>query len=295
MFFIAVFLLSFVSLTSKVVVFDLDGTLCSRNTVRYLKLAEELANQFKKFNRCSECITYQTFDRKYSNYFFLPYLDVLFNFLIENNFKIVFFSAGGIDRNRVVISTLLKNIFSEFKYAELKKVGHFLIYSYDDISARYKKIEHLLCEKYSVSIDDIILIEDVCEFSHPDERPCLMVLKSYNRFDNILFTDITESLNLMINDAVCYEKNFSFYFIGIFQTYLNQYSDQKLKSGLKSLFADLADFDYETFKLVVDDANEQLFLGLEDFTQNKDFQFDMIDLGFREVIKSHPKASKFQA
>ena len=154
-----------------VVVFDIDGTLCKSRL-------NETGEYESGKNDNPECplINYmpEPTELKYEmgamnwRHLFLPYLHILFDYLLEQGVRLVFFSSCDNERrNEFLISELLKVFWGNWKYESLKSRGQFEVFSMGDIERANRQFtdEHG-CKNLQIvvrngeSLLDAILVED---------------------------------------------------------------------------------------------------------------------------------------
>ena len=115
-----------------VVVFDIDDTICKeidRKDIEKIKLLNLEA-----------LIAHWEGEHGIYHYLCLPYLDVLFHYLISHDVRIVFFSAGIDDRNITILEQILSQSLGEDTYQKLKTTGQFEIFSAHHLTQNYNAI-----------------------------------------------------------------------------------------------------------------------------------------------------------
>ena len=248
-----------------VIVFDIDGVLCtqSESEFDFQCMADTVIN-FKDLH--PECPTPATFGYISTTYYhyFPPYLDLLFNYLINNNCRIVFFSAASEERNILILEKLLSELFSEDKYSQFKATGQFKIFSsnhlrprksFEEISAKIKDVSIVLQD--DENINNSVLIEDQPSYA-AFNTPCITALNLYQ-------WDL-----LTLNDSPrCFVKNNTYYLLGIFSDFFN--NKKYLSLSLK-------------------DWSQSMYIHKKPSDTNTLFVRNMISLGLQEVAKHRPNA-----
>ena len=189
--------------------FDIDGLLCWQRDVEMLD-----CNSLTIEHPECKLILHPVVDGIYIHCF-IPYVDVLFEYLINSNNRIAFFSAGMASRNIPVIETLLVDLFGRKQYKYLKEEGQFEIFSSHHLrnaipengEVYVKNIKDLnIVLKENETLDNTILVEDHYYYGAHDQMPCI--------------------LGLMLDGLLEYpgEKNFSknatYYLLGLFKQYV---------------------------------------------------------------------------
>ena len=103
-------------MNNMVIVFDIDGVLCWYPTfASRCTFKEDVVATLHP-----ECPIIEFKDKYFCHtHVFIPYLDVLMQYLIDNGSRIAFFSAGTTMRNKTVIKRLLvEQIFSTVRWRE---------------------------------------------------------------------------------------------------------------------------------------------------------------------------------
>lgn len=222
---------------------------------------------------------------------FIPYLDVLFEYLINKNNRIVFFSAGPENRNISVIERLLVSLFGENNYQILKQQGQFEVFSSQHLrEAIYEKGEiynnHIkdlkIVLKENESIANTILIEDQPFYAAYDQTPCIIGIKLENLFNSN-------------NKEKNFSKNATYYLLGLFKEYFNSSLNlnekfEPIRDWLdKFLFNNVIDFSSYKY------GNEYHNQGIYHHVPNilDDWAINLIVHGFNEVQKKHPNATLY--
>ena len=248
-----------------VIVFDIDGVICkpSESEFSFQYIVDNITDFQTMHPECPPPATFSYQDTTYYHYF-PPYLEILFNYLINNNCRIVFFSAAAEDRNIIILEKLLLELFSTEKYRQLKATGQFDIFSSHhlrpgipsvDLNGAVKDLAIVLQEEED--INNSVLIEDQPCYASSN-TPCITALNLY-QWD----------LLVMNNSPLCFVKNNTYYLLGIFSNYFN--NKQYLSSSLKAW-------------------SQQLYINKKPFDTNTTFVRDMILLGLHEINKQNPEA-----
>jgi len=197
----------------------------------------------------------------------LPYLQILFEYLLEQGARIVFLSAGIKERNVAVISGLLTSFWGCEKYEGMKSKGQFYIFSKEDmregnrsaneVSDWVKDLRKVIREGESLS--DIILVDD-CH--------------SYQAHDQRLFIGVTNLYGESRNPC---PVNNVYYLLGIFKRYFEDKKCKKLslRDGLARILC-----------FMKTDAPYNL-LAKEDHPWTR----KTIDIGFSVVREQFPNAA----
>lgn len=261
----------------NVIVFDIDGVLCWQKEVELFS-SDELEEDH------SECplVVFSWEEMDYTHCF-IPYLDVLIDYLINAGSRIVFFSAGPECRNNAVIEKLLIKLFGEDRYKELKCDGQFEVFSPKDMresipthgeiyNNRIKDLNIVL--KDDETILDSILIEDQSLYAAWDQRPCIVGLV----LENLLFE----------SKETNFSKNAAYYLLGIFIEYFNNNQDfLPLKLWVENFFLEKNN-EYSMHSQV--ECNRQVCY-VPQITDP--WVLNLINSGLSEVQKKYPDASLF--
>ncbi|XP_065225931.1 uncharacterized protein LOC135849421 [Planococcus citri] len=269
------------STTSPVVVFGINNTLCYS---RYLCEDEEEIIR-KSFPECSIIDWnehYGTGEIARHAHVFLPHLKILFDYLLEQSVRIVFFSHAPKERNSTVIPQLLTSFWGSEKFEALKAKGQFDIFSEEHLRKRTTRGEGNKVKDLKVVIRndetllDAIVVVDECSYAAHDQKPCLFII-------DLSFWKITDKNEMDEVEAKCaipdgifqnFPVNSVYYMLGVFKTYFGheKYKVLPLREGLN--------------QLLPKEARENQ---LEFFTTHS-FADDMINLGLSEVQKLVPDA-----
>ena len=250
-----------------VVVFDIDDTICKdidRKDIEKIKLLNPEAH-----------IAHWKGEHGIYHYLCLPYLDVLFHYLINHDVRIVFFSAGIDDRNITILEQILSQSLGKDTYQKLKTTGQFEIFSAHHLTQNYnailgegrniKDLEKII--KKGEILDNTILIEDDKSFIKFDQWPCIIAL------------DLLD-WNVMSNDGYkTFSKNGAYYLLGIFKEYFEKghYNTLKLREGIIKIHENRGITDIKKF-----------------YTRSESsFTKEMIYIGFNTVKKRYEKATLY--
>lgn len=206
-----------------VAVFDIDNTLCS---VAYSEKDLEFAK--KSQPDCPVII----WKHKSGNYphVFIPYLRVLFDYLLEKGVRIAFFCTAVEERNPAVIPTLLTSFWGRKKFEALKAKGQFAMFSRDDLRPSHEGEEGMNKKDLKIviregeSLVDTILVEDDPSYTASGQEPCLVII------DLCRWIQLKDKNNTDPVDSV-------YYMIGVFKTYFenSQYNKLPLREGIKQM------------------------------------------------------------
>lgn len=205
-----------------VVVFDIDDTLCAKADSQ-------------------EQLTYARQNQPESSFIFgvpnsvcyvcVPYLQVLFEYLLEKNVRLVFFSAGSMERNVLLITRLLLSFWDRETFIALRLDGQFDILSREDThydgpvgedAQRKKDLQKVI--KEGETLWDAILVDDNPKNTVSGQGPCLNILK------------LRSWLVKRKEDSECPIYNI-YYMVGVFKTYFedDRYSKMPLREGIKEM------------------------------------------------------------
>lgn len=261
----------------NVIVFDIDGVLCWQKDAELFNLDDLEINH-------SECplVIFSWTEMDYIHCF-VPYLDVLIDYLIGYGSRVAFFSAGPENRNNIVIEKLLIQLFGEDRYKELKYDGQFEVFSPKDmreaipakgeIYTRYVKDLNIVLKDHETILDSI-LIEDQSLNMAWDQKPCIVGLV----LENLLY-DFQESN---------FSKNAVYYLLGIFIEYFNNNPDAlPLRSWMEKFFLEKnnrylihAEIEYGRQICYVPQKNDP-------------WAINLINSGLTEVQQRYPNARLF--
>lgn len=251
-----------------VVVFDIDECLCSHNRLE----GEKLKKVMQHLPECPvvvwDHITYSATGQeecdKYPHTFF-PFIQILFDYLLGQGARIVFFSAAVKERNEKVVAELLESFWGTKKYETLRSEGQFMTFSKDDlILRRDRDPTDKSCGQYvkdlvkvirdGESLSDIILVDDDSSYATRDQLPLIVVRNGYF---------LGEALNNI------------YYILGLFKTYFenDEYNKLPLRGGINKMFSE------QTFE-----ENNRYF------DEKHPFSIRMINIGLLEVRKLIPEA-----
>ncbi|XP_065218491.1 uncharacterized protein LOC135844267 [Planococcus citri] len=271
------------STRSRVVVFDIDGTLCKDLPV--WKDKEAIIR--KCFPECPIIVWNQHYnDGSIGRYphVFLPHLKILFDYLLEQSVRIVFFSSAAKERNLAVIPELLTSFWGSKKFEALKAEGQFNIFSKEHCRERAFPGEGKYVKNLKVVIRDgetlldAVLVEDHYRRAAHDQKPCLYILdiSFWHAMDK---NDVEKKKMKQMychweGKSINFCLNSVYYMLGVFKTYFDQekYKVLPLREGLNQF---LPKGSYN---------NGQAFFAKHSFAD------DMINLGFSEVQKLVPNA-----
>ncbi|XP_065218635.1 uncharacterized protein LOC135844387 isoform X7 [Planococcus citri] len=266
---------------SRVVVFDIDGTLCY---ARHMGEKEEIIR--KSF---PECPIIDWNERLFDGsiyrtpHVFLPHLKILFDYLLEQGVRIVFFSSGPKERNLTVIPELLTSFWGCEKFKALKAEGQFDIFSEehtrerafpDETGGYVKDLKVVIRDGETLS--DAILVEDDYTFAAHDQKPYLFIIDL--TFWRITDKDEAEKedkgYGIWVGKTSNFCVNSIFYMLGVFKTYFGheKYKVLPLREGLNQLLP------------------KEAYKNGSEFFAKHSFADDMINLGLSEVRKLVPNA-----
>ncbi|XP_065218529.1 uncharacterized protein LOC135844298 isoform X2 [Planococcus citri] len=272
------------STRSRVVVFDIDGTLCKSNVWDKEK---KIILVRKSFPECP-IIDWKPrwFDGSIGRYphVFLPHLKILFDYLLQQGVRIVFFSAACKERNLTVIPELLTSFWGNEKFEALKAEGQFDIFSEEHCrkgavrghEGNYVKDLKVVFRE-GETILDVILVEDDASYVAHDQKPCLRIinLRCWRITDKDKVEEVDEIYCDWEGKSINFCLNSVYYMLGVFKTYFGheKYKVLPLREGLNQLLPKEACY-----------GNDDVFFAKHSFAD------DMINLGLSEVQKVVPNA-----
>ena len=259
-----------------VVVFDIDDALCTILSPRQVEKA-------KAINTECPIIDWEHTPSDVYTHIFVPYLEILFEYLINNGARIVFFSSAVEERNNTVLPQLLKNILGEERYEALKAQGQFEILSRQhlrpgnsDLGEQGNSVKDLTkVVKEGEDLLDAILVEDQPAYTAQGQWPCIKVL------DCMRWHADHEN-----HERAAYPKNTTYHLLGLFKTYFenNKYSEMPLRKGIEALCpTPTPNPEKDNFGRIQPPA---LFRPDDD----DQFTYEIICLGLNEIRKTHPEA-----
>lgn len=223
---------------------------------------------------------------------FLPYMDILINYLIKFG-RIVFFSSAIEERNVFILDQWLAQILSKERYIQLKEQRQFAVYSRQHLRDREENNRDLgipyekgaqIKDLRQVLINDeklinAILLEDQSSYTAYGQHPCVSVID----------VEKWELIRLDKNDIKrgnaykhYFAKNGTYYLLGLFKYYFeNQhYNNLDLRPGIEKIYLsnDVAAKNYEL-------CERRCYK-----PEFNDFTMQMINLGLEEVHKTYPQA-----
>ncbi|XP_065218632.1 uncharacterized protein LOC135844387 isoform X4 [Planococcus citri] len=269
---------------SRIVVFDIDNTLCYS---LYLSGGEEKIIQMS----FPECPIIDWNRRLYDDSFlryphvFLPHLKILFEYLLEQGVRIVFFSSGPKERNLTVIPELLTSFWGCEKFEALKAEGQFDIFSEEHRREGTSPDEGNYVKDLKVVIRDgetlldAILVEDDYKIAAHDQKLFLYII-------DLSLWSIKDKEKMRKNEGrdgfwgkktSNFPVNSVYYMLGVFKTYFGheKYKVLPLREGLNQLLPKEA---------------QEAHKNPCDFFAKHSFADDMINLGLSEVRKVVPDA-----
>jgi hypothetical protein len=207
-------------LSKFVIVFDIDGIICRPQSKQ---LDEDIFQDQKYFHmsnpECPAAITIQNLELQYI-YYFPPYLDVLFRYLINSNCRIVFFSAANEARNTLLLTKLLTNIMGSADYQQLKSSGQFNIFSSHHLTLYNKKDISIVLNEHE-DLNNSVLIDDQVQ-NALENTACISAFNLYSW-----------EFSYKDNDSFfALAKNNAYYLLGIFINYFNNQQNLSLKDWL---------------------------------------------------------------
>ena len=209
----------------------------------------------------------------------LPHLRILFDYLLKQDVRIVFFSenANGFfvenpdTRNALIIPKLLTSFWGSEKYEALKSSGQFRIHFSDqtsyyrnqtsDYETYLKNLKSVIQDKESLS--NVVLVDDASMPCNPDEEPYIHVRGFYPGTDR----DYSR-------------LNSVYYMLGVFRTYFedDKYRAMWMKDALTQILpADLGADEAERY-----------------FDLDHTFVQRMTDLGLSAVREEVPNATLYE-
>jgi len=207
---------------------------------------------------------------------FLPFLQILFEYLLKHGVRIAFFSSGHKERNLSVLSELLQFFWGIEKYEELKSKAQFAIHSTkDDMQERIRAMfegENTVKDLRKVILDgeslsDIILVDDDQSYRAYDQKLFIVVMGLYPAWSSK-----TSRLNNI------------YYKLGLFKTYFEheKYNKLSLRDGLDLILpTEGSPHPHET----------RVFERY--FNENHPFAQSMMDIGLFEIRKQFPNATLY--
>ncbi|XP_065206919.1 uncharacterized protein LOC135836185 [Planococcus citri] len=264
---------------SRVVVFDIDDTLCKSDFIGIRAGEKALKIAIKNHPECPFIFSDEWEDRSFMRklHVFLPYLQIVFDYLLQQGVRIVFFSCSMKKRNVSVIPELLISFWGREKFEALKAKGQFEIFSAEHVRPCTTFQDEGTCVKDlkvvirgDETLSDAILVEGVISFAAYDQKPVLNIieLKEWCLSDNYRHIPLSragKSNNFPLNSV--------YYMFGVFRTYFEneKFKVLPLREGLR--------------QILPEDA-----CSLISFFLKHSFANDMIELGLSEVQKVVPDA-----
>ena len=223
-------------MNNKVFVFDIDGVLCTN--------IMNPTEQDYKFSEQNPHMPRIVFKYDGDNYLhcFLPYLDVLFKYLVTRG-RVVFFSSAAEERNVFLVKELLCMLLGKHHYDQLKKQGQFVIYSHQHLKygnrktgegIQIKDLQQILL--YNEHIDEAVLIEDQPSFAVSTQRPVILAMDM----------DI-EFLYMQRETTIDFKMNGTYFLLGLFKYYFENvdYSILPLRKGIEKIYKDNMRDEYD--------------------------------------------------
>jgi hypothetical protein len=246
-----------------VIVFDIDDTICTD-----IPSGTDVVENAKLLNPGTQSGSWSRY-----TYLCLPYLDSLFNYLIDHKARIVFFSAGIKERNVALLEQILPQYLGEERYELLKAQGQFQIFSEDDLTpsngenlGEGRHIKDLNKVINGVDQRNVILIDDDSSYVQAYQRPYIQPL-------DLSDWNVLSQRENGYND---FAKNGAYYLLGIFKEYFEQeqYSALQLKDGLIEVYKEREVSIFKKYHA----------------TSRNPFVREMIYSGLTEVQKTHEEA-----
>jgi hypothetical protein len=261
--------------TRPVIVFDIDDTICKRFFSPYYGSNEKSAETVKKVKLSNPEAPSGMWDD--DHYLCLPYLDSLFNYLIDHKARIVFFSAGIEERNIALLEQVMPQYLGKESYETLKAQGQFKIFSRGDLTetsyenpgeGRYFKDLNKVINN-GLGQKNAILIDDDRSYIPSSQRTYIQPL---DLSDWNVFARSKEGYK-------CFAGNGAYYLLGIFKEYFEkeQYSAIKLQDGITKVYKE---------------RGVSIFKEYHAKPQNP-FVRAMVYIGLEEVQKTHPEAALY--
>jgi hypothetical protein len=242
---------SSVSVPKRVVVFDIDDTLCNLyNNLNCSKFSFVVSG-------CP------------ASYFAFPHLDSLTNYLLSKNVRIAIFSAGVEYRNLPLCESLFTSIYGANKYQNLKTEGQFEVFS----RHHHQKLGNEMISdkdlrivlKPDETIDNSLLIDD--------KFYCCMSGQENN------FTIVPEIIGF---------QNYGYYFIGLFKSYFE--SDLCDKLSMSQFMSEKIIFHLAEETHWENEEARQNYIKQRQQSISIQFILDMVKMGLGEVRKTTPNA-----
>lgn len=245
------------------IVFDIDDCICKNPSFLDATTIQDLAP------RNPECVILNYTSKAGDTYphIFIPHIGFLFEYLLEHNATITFFSSAIAHRNETLIPELLKQLLGDEKYERLKAEGQFEIFSrkhmregkYYGEGNNVKDFKDFL--KEGEDINDVILVEDDKSYTAHDQKPCILTLDCLRWWPEIESQD----------SKYVFSKNTSYHLLGLFEEYFTEYAGDPIRKAFTKIFP--------TFPI----QYEQQF-------SYRRFKFEKIKKGYELVQKSNPEA-----
>jgi hypothetical protein len=240
----------------NLIVWDIDGTIClNKEHVDLSKISIGLRvgdeNASFELEKHLKYLESQTSAPIFGlTYNFFPHFDLLLKYLLAQNARIVFYSAGTQIRNTALINDMfLKNTFDSKTLDILLTKDQFKIYSRGDLVSGKKDLKPLL--KSNENICDAVLMEDDLDFSVWGQA--------------FLFKPPIDF------------KNYGYYFLGVFLTYFNHPNCENMT---------LYEFTVKNEWY----REDRSYYGRDDKTPLMPYFMEMIKIGLNEVRKTVPEA-----
>lgn len=268
------------------VVFDIDGTIGQELEER------DLENCPPGWYFPSSTIVYwkDVEANKSHPYFFDPFMPYVLGNLLENDIKIVFFSAGVRERNEPLIHTYFTQMLGEKVYRILKNAGQFSVFSKNDMVGQcLKNLENI-----GLSISDSILVDDniLCIAGGQES-----MIKLTDATVLLFFEELSQIKNT--GDEVSFDLNFTLhhgpYILGVVHEALQRMENDALcfRDAVEKVFLPHVNYSlnggceavHPTTFVPHDDMNDH----------SKEFLEDMINKGIVQIQKRAPGVTRIKS
>lgn len=225
------------------VVFDIDETICRKSDKE-----GELKYPLREYFPNCKVVEYtdESTGDVYPHYF-NPYIDYLFDYLLQSQVRIVFFSSGVAARNIQLIQTYFSEMLGADTYNELHQNGQFTVFSREHmVKGTYgNKAKDL--EAIGLSLEESILVEDDASFRAKGQESLLKI--NYYAYYRLYGAINSLRKDSSLSWELYFSLNQGLYLLGVISTALDGVNDKvSFRSILTNIFKPLQDLPNDIFQ-----------------------------------------------
>lgn len=183
------------------VVFDID------ETISWLFPLSRIKSMTQEHPECN--VTSIVLDNSgIQSYVFTPYIHHVFDFLLEKEVEVSFFSLGSKERNKKLMEASLKTYYGADAYEKHIAAGQFRVFSRGDVRDGKKDSRVIIGDSEELT-DNTIFVEDNPRNIPKDQHPCLHA----GYFDGRSLENFFYAPSITHMEA--FAPNLAYYFLGV--------------------------------------------------------------------------------